>query len=391
MIGNVRMVGDQAMAEPISEPFVEVEPGADRTAAFRPPPSNTMSSYRYIHIPRIAWRRAKWGRLIRAWFYLNEWLGAWLGHRLIADHPSIADHLATRRSRRHVTMIPYGGVEVTSAPPAQIEEYGLRPGQYLIIIARIEPENSILPMVAAFSRRRRGVRLAALGNLDPGNAYHVAVKAAASQEVQFLGAIYGKEKVSALRFHARAYLHGHSVGGTNPSLVEALWSGNAVLAHRNVFNLWTAGSEQFFFSDENECDAQIGRLIADDIGVSHAKRRARQRAFEMFRWQDVLAAYERELGALGGYGAHGEAGRKAGPRSRWRGWPLKDTENVMAKMAFRESDPPPAPRHIGGDRIGSDGSGAPERQRAACQATAWDQSLAVVLADARAAGTEPRL
>ena len=165
---------------------------------------------------------------IRAWFYLNEWLGARLGHRLIADHPNIADHLATRRSRRHITMIPYGGVEVTSAPPAEIEEYGLRPGQYLIIIARIEPENSILPMVTAFSRRGRGVRLVVLGNLDSGNAYHLAVKAAASEEVQFLGAIYRSEKVSALRFHARAYLHGHSVGGTNPSLVEALWSGNAV-------------------------------------------------------------------------------------------------------------------------------------------------------------------
>jgi glycosyltransferase involved in cell wall biosynthesis len=267
-----------------------------------------------INMDGFEWRRAKWSLPIRAWFYLNEWLGAWLGHRLIADHPQIADHLATRRSRRHITMIPYGGVEVTSAPAAEIEEYGLRPGQYLIIIARIEPENSILPMVTAFSRRRRGVKLAVLGNLDSGNPYHMAVKAAASDEVQFLGAIYGKEKVSALRFHARAYLHGHSVGGTNPSLVEALWSGNAVLAHRNVFNVWTAGSGQYFFSDVNECDQQIGRLIAEDIGVGLAKRRARQRAVEMFRWQDVLSAYERELATLVGYEVQSEAAEKTASR-----------------------------------------------------------------------------
>ena len=82
-----------------------------------------------------------------------------------------------------------------------------------------------------------------------------------------------------------------------------------MLAHRNVFNLWIAGSEQYSFSNENECDEQIGRLIAEDIGVSHAKRRARRRAFEMFRWQDVLGAYERELGALGGYGYGEEAER----------------------------------------------------------------------------------
>src|SRR5262249_60802163 len=79
----------------------------------------------------IEWQRPKWSRPVRAWFYLNEWLGAWLSHRLVADHPAIADHLATRRSRSAITVIPYGGDSVTAAPAD--------PGQAMGLVARPHP------------------------------------------------------------------------------------------------------------------------------------------------------------------------------------------------------------------------------------------------------------
>jgi glycosyltransferase involved in cell wall biosynthesis len=254
-----------------------------------------------VNMDGIEWQRPKWNWPVRAWFYLNEWLGAWLGQRLVADHPAIADHLARRRPRAAIATIPYGGDEVTSAPVAPVSALGLVPGNYLISIARLEPDNNILAMVAAFSRRTRGARLVVLGRLDPSNPYHAAVKAAASDEVMFPGAIYDQTTVQALRFHARAYCHGHSVGGTNPSLVESLWCGNAVLAHRNRFNLWTAGAEQFFFSDTDECERMIERILADDIAVARAGKMARARAAADFNWADILVEYERELAALGGY------------------------------------------------------------------------------------------
>src|SRR5260221_13849583 len=118
---------------------------------------------------------------------------------------------------------------------------GLVAGNYLVSIAGIEPDNNILTIVDAYSRRPGGAKLVVLGNLDDRHPYHRAIKAAASPEVMFPGAIYDAATVQALRFHARAYCHGHMVGGTNPSLVESLWCGNAVMAHRNRFNLWTAG------------------------------------------------------------------------------------------------------------------------------------------------------
>ena len=254
-----------------------------------------------INMDGIEWQRPKWSRPVQLWFYINEWIGAWLGNRLVADHPAIADHLATRRNRAAIAMIPYGGDEVVTSPIAPVTALGLSPGNYLVSIARLEPDNNILAIVEAFSRRRRGAKLAVIGTLEEGNSYHASVKAAASDEVIFPGAIYDKEVVEALRFHARAYCHGHTVGGTNPSLVESLWCGNAVLAHRNRYNRWTAGQEQFFFNDIDECDRMIERILTDDVAVARAGRAARARAAIDFNWMDILLRYECELALLGGF------------------------------------------------------------------------------------------
>ncbi|WP_342153330.1 DUF1972 domain-containing protein [Methylorubrum sp. SB2] len=246
----------------------------------------------------IEWRRPKWNHAVRGYFWVSEWIAAWASHRLIADHPAIADHLATRRPRSAIATIPYGGDPVTEAPTAPLDALGLTPQNYLLSVARIEPDNSILPIVRAFSRRRRGARLVVLGCLSDANPYHRAVRAAAGDEVLFPGGIYDPAQVRALRFHARAYLHGHRVGGTNPSLVEALWAGNAVIAHDNVFNAWTTGPGQFAFRDEDALEAAIHLALTEPESLAPARAAARRRAAEAFAWSEVLARYEAELIAL---------------------------------------------------------------------------------------------
>jgi len=241
----------------------------------------------------IEWRRQKWSRLVRAWFWLNEWIAVWSSHQLIADHPAIADHLARGAARRSIVVIPYGGIAADAAHPDIVLSFGLIPDRYLVTVARIEPENNILPIVQAFSRRHRGAKLAVIGRMDKTNAYHRRVLEAAGEEVVFPGAIYDPDTLRALRFHARAYLHGHSVGGTNPSLVEALWAGNAVIAHDNLFNRWTAGPQQLFFKDVETCDAMITRSLEDAAFVDVARAAAKHHAAARFDWTDVLEAYER--------------------------------------------------------------------------------------------------
>lgn len=245
-----------------------------------------------INMDGIEWRRQKWGAVAKSWFWVNERLGCWFGNHLVADHPKIEDHLATRVSRNKITMIPYGGLEVAAADESILDEFGLQADQYAILIARPEPENSILEAVEGFSAKPRGKKLVVLGHYDEQNFYHQSVLSAASDEVVFLGAIYDVVKVSALRFFCRAYVHGHQVGGTNPSLVEALGAGNAVIAHDNQFNRWVAKSGAVYFSNSVEADDAFDRIFGDDEFVVDLKAATRINFTENFQWDHILKQYE---------------------------------------------------------------------------------------------------
>ena len=245
-----------------------------------------------ISMDGIEWRRQKWGKLAKVWFWLNDWLGCWLGNHLIADHPEIKHHLETRVDGKKISTIAYGADAITTADTSVLQRYGLEAGKYAVLIARPEPENSILEVVKAWSQQHRGTPLVVLGKYEDGQAYQDSVIAAASSEVLFLGAIYDKPVVEALRFFARFYIHGHQVGGTNPSLVESLGSGNAILAHDNRFNRGVSGEGGLYFSGEDECAEMIGLLLNDGVLVDRLQAASRLRHQDRFTWDKVLKAYE---------------------------------------------------------------------------------------------------
>lgn len=246
-----------------------------------------------INMDGIEWHRDKWGGIAKAWFWMNERAGCWIGNHLIADHPKIKEHLATRVNERKLTMIPYGADEVVDADASLLLSYGVEPERFSVIIARPEPENSFLEMVRAFSQVRRDHKLVVLGNFQPqNNPYHRQVLAAASDEVIFPGAIYDAPVVQALRCYSRFYMHGHRVGGTNPSLVEAMGAGCAVIAHDNPFNHWVVGEGAAYFTDEESCSALFDSLLEDEQARVRMKTASRQRFQQQFTWPKVLAEYE---------------------------------------------------------------------------------------------------
>lgn len=250
-----------------------------------------------MNMDGIEWQRGKWSFPAKAWFYLNELIGGNIVNMPIADHPEMERHLRPR-TLRPITMIPYGADAVTDAPTEPLARFGVEPGRYFVKIGRTVPENSILEIIRAFSRSRRDAKLVVLGNFLPDNPYHVACREAASDEVIFPGAIFDHAIVKPLRFHARAYFHGHTVGGTNPSLCEALGAGNAVIAHGNRFNRWVAGEGQLYFENEDQCDAAIRELLSSDTRVEQARLAARARHAEAFTWPIILSAYEEALSGL---------------------------------------------------------------------------------------------
>ncbi|AMO66979.1 DUF1972 domain-containing protein [Zhongshania aliphaticivorans] len=248
-----------------------------------------------INMDGIEWRRQKWSVVAKCWFWVNERLGCWFGNHLVADHPRIEDHLATRVSCEKISMIPYGGLEVSCADENILAEFDLVKNEYAIVIARPEPENSILEIVSGFSKKKRGKKLVVLGNYDKENAYHRAVLNAVSDEVVFLGAIYDVEKVSALRFYSTAYIHGHQVGGTNPSLVESIGAGNAIIAHDNPFNRWVAKEGAIYFSGDSQASDAFEKIFQNKELVEKLEINTRENFRENFQWDDILAQYEKLL------------------------------------------------------------------------------------------------
>lgn len=251
-----------------------------------------------INMDGIEWRRAKWPLPVRAWFWCNERLACWLGDSLIADNPHIADHLATRADRSKISMIPYGADPVSDACSDHLSRWGLRSGAYALVIARPEPENSILEIVRAYSARERPCPLVVVGlHADGGSSrYRRDVLAAAGPQVQFIGPVYEADRIASLRYHARLYLHGHQVGGTNPSLVEAMGAGCVILAHDNRFNRWVGGGALRYFAAEAELDLMLAAHLDGTNELCAAMRKAtRERHAAIFRWPGILDQYTRLL------------------------------------------------------------------------------------------------
>jgi hypothetical protein len=249
-----------------------------------------------INMDGIDWKREKWSLPARVWFWFNEWAGARVAHHLVADHPEIGRHLSRHTAKDKITVIPYGADPVHSAPVSLIERYNLSSKGFYLLIARPEPENSILEIVRGYSLRHRGMPLVILGNYSrEGTRYQNAVLEAAGAEVVFLGAIFDREIVGALRFHARAYFHGHRVGGTNPSLVESLGAGNAVIAHDNRFTRWVAGEAARYFRSPQDIDGILDSLNREPAQLLAMEKESLKRHGESFTQDKILTAYEELL------------------------------------------------------------------------------------------------
>lgn len=247
-----------------------------------------------MNMDGIEWKRDKWSRFSRLWLRMNEFAGEILSNHLIADHPAIRTHHLRHVKPTKITMIPYGATHTVTEWKQfpQFSEYGLNPFCYALVIARIEPDNSILDIVQAYSEKKRGVPLVILGNFDRSKTYHSKVLDAASDEVFFAGAIYERDVVAMLRSYARVYIHGHRVGGTNPSLVESLAAGNPVLAHDNQFTRWVAGDKAMFFGDKDDLSRILDNVLKDETTLTAMRQASLKRHSEDFIHEVVLQEYE---------------------------------------------------------------------------------------------------
>lgn len=274
-----------------------------------------------LHMDGLEWQRAKWGSRGKAYYRWAEQMGVRWADALIADAPGIADYY------RHQFEVPtelirYGAPILESAPEDQVLGLGLIPGAYHLVVARFEPENHVLEIVEGYRSSASTMPLVVVGSAPYAAEYSRRIAEAAGDDprIRFLGGVYDQELLDALYFHAYTYVHGHSVGGTNPSLLRAMGAGTAVIAYDVGFNREVLDGEGWFFADAAAVAGSLDAAEADPRGVRASADAVQRRAHDHFTWNAVADAYDDLAVRLSlGMSAHG-AGQGARRASReWVG------------------------------------------------------------------------
>jgi glycosyltransferase involved in cell wall biosynthesis len=239
------------------------------------------------NIDGIEWKREKWSRLARAVLRSSEWAAVRFSHEVIADNQAIADHVsAVYRSPCHV--IAYGGDHSVSQPPTpELLPAGL-PARYALALCRIEPENNVHTILEAWENLE--IPLVFVGNWS-NSAYGQGLKQQFGDRPNMflLDPIYDPGGLRAVRDRAAIYVHGHSAGGTNPSLVEMMHFGIPVLAHDCAFNRYSTEERARYFESAVALAALVRDLCPKDAAEIGAAMKAI--ALQRYTWDQIGMAY----------------------------------------------------------------------------------------------------
>nr|WP_049786082.1 glycosyltransferase [Pseudarthrobacter phenanthrenivorans] len=246
-----------------------------------------------VNVDGIEWDRDKWGRLAKAIFHLGAKLTAIFGTRMVYDAEAIG---ARWRSEFGVEgdFIPYGG---DPSPPLPLEP-GLEHRKYILMVARFVPENTVPEFIEAAEVLAKDYHVVIVGSSGYGGELDERVKKLtdAYERIHWLGHVSDDQKLLALWQHAGAYFHGHSVGGTNPALVQAMAVGAPTVARDTVYNrevLQNAG----IFTRPAAADIvqNLRDLLEDHVQQERLSARAVARATAEYSWNAVCSRYEKSL------------------------------------------------------------------------------------------------
>jgi glycosyltransferase involved in cell wall biosynthesis len=250
-----------------------------------------------VNVDGIEWERAKWGRIAKWAFRTGATLTARFAQALVFDSEEIGNYWR-RRFGRNGVFIPYGG----SPPPGDLPvEPGLRHRAYVLVVARFVPENSVPEFLEAASGLPDDVDVVIVGSTGVDDELGRAAIALADRKprVRLLGHISDDSRLNSLWQHAGVYFHGHSVGGTNPALVQAMACGAPIVARNTVFNREVLGDQGAFVEPEPRAirEALLATLADAKLQV-RMSRGASSRAAEHYSWLSVCEDYETTLSTV---------------------------------------------------------------------------------------------
>ncbi|WP_082487342.1 DUF1972 domain-containing protein [Leifsonia sp. Root112D2] len=246
-----------------------------------------------VHVDGLEWKRGKWGKLGRSYYRWAERFSVQWSDALIADAQGIADYYSHEFSAE-TQLLTYGAPLLVAQPSDRLSELGLSADDYHLVVARFEPENHVDVIVDGYRKSSAKKPLIVVGGAPYAARYTegIAASAANDDRIRLVGSIYDQELLDQLYAHACTYLHGHSVGGTNPSLLRAMGAATPVIAFDVIFNREVLGPDGQYFANVDAVARYVNEAESAPQMTSQNGNRLQARARARYDWEDVATGYE---------------------------------------------------------------------------------------------------
>jgi glycosyltransferase involved in cell wall biosynthesis len=235
----------------------------------------------------LEWKRTKYSNKVKRFLLFAEKLGVKYSEHLISDSIGIQDYLS-EKYKVASTFIPYGAHLFQDQNPDVLLEYKLMPYSYNMLIARLEPENSIEIILDGVSKVKTEITFLVVGNHQTTYGEYVKKKYSAITNIRFIGGIYDINKLNNLRYYSNLYFHGHTVGGTNPSLLEAMASNSLICANDNPFNRYILQDDAIYFKTTDDIVNHLENIDNQESVYQKMLENNRQKITEVYAW-DIIA------------------------------------------------------------------------------------------------------
>ena len=240
-------------------------------------------------------KRSKFSPMVRRFLDWEEKMAVKYSHYLIADNMGIHDYYKEKYDKES-KFLAYGADIHDDFNADYLKEFGLQPEEYYILIARLEPEiNFVMAIEGYLHSKENGRRpLIVVGKTNTPHGKELVEKYGNEKNVRFVGGIYDFKKLDSVRHFSKAYFHGHSVGGTNPSLLEAMAAGCFIFAHDNIFNRAVLEENAFYYPSADKVAEYLNRI---DTMAEESKIQYTANNIEVIRneysWEHLVDEHEK--------------------------------------------------------------------------------------------------
>jgi glycosyltransferase involved in cell wall biosynthesis len=236
----------------------------------------------------LEWKRSKYSKKVQNFLRYAEKLGVKYSDYLIADSIGIQQYLHDKY-RKNSVFIPYGATLFTASDDKILSEYNVSRYNFNMLIARLEPENSIEVILDGTLNQKTSVPFLVIGKHKTKYGEYLKNKYRQYTNIRFLDGIYDINKLNNLRHFSNLYFHGHTVGGTNPSLLEAMASQALICAHDNIFNKSILEADAYYFSNAADVTKMLDTISK---GKEYEKIRNNEEKIEhKYSWPIIIEQY----------------------------------------------------------------------------------------------------